>query len=97
MLMGRSSILYHALSVCPIALPPLRERPGDVAVLVEHLASQMAARVGRTLPRVSTRELRVLERHPWPGNVRELASLVAHAVRLGRLDLEPLPRLCPRV
>jgi transcriptional regulator with GAF, ATPase, and Fis domain len=74
--------LYFRLSVFPIVVPPLRERPGDVGPLVEHFLRQMCARLGRPRLAMPGRDLRALERHPWPGNVRELASAVERAVIL---------------
>jgi two-component system response regulator HydG len=71
--------LFYRLQVMPIALPPLRERPGDVAALARHfLARRAPARRG---PRDFTpAALARLERHPWPGNVRELENVVQHAL-----------------
>ena len=86
--------LYFRLSVFPIQVPPLRERPGDVARLVEHFLHAACARLGRPRFTVTSRDLRALERHPWPGNVRELASAVERAVILardGRLRFELAP------
>jgi transcriptional regulator with GAF, ATPase, and Fis domain len=83
--------LYFRLSVFPIRVPPLRDRPGDVAPLVEHFLGIACARLGRPRLVATARDLRVLERHPWPGNVRELASAVERAVVLahdGRLRFE---------
>jgi transcriptional regulator with GAF, ATPase, and Fis domain len=74
--------LYFRLSVFPIVVPPLRERPSDVAPLVEHFLGRSCARLGRPRLAIGSRDLRALERHPWPGNVRELAATVEHAVIL---------------
>jgi transcriptional regulator with GAF, ATPase, and Fis domain len=74
--------LYFRLSVFSIVVPPLRERPSDVAPLVEHFLRQSCARLGRPRLAIGSRDLRALERHPWPGNVRELAATVERAVLL---------------
>ncbi len=63
--------LYYRLMVCPVELPALRERKGDVAVLFEHFWQKR----GESRP-VESELLRQLERYPWPGNVRELENLV---------------------
>jgi sigma-54 specific flagellar transcriptional regulator A len=63
--------LYYRLLVCPVELPPLRERPQDVAALFEHFW-----RVRGEQRPVEPALLRLLEEHPWPGNVRELENLV---------------------
>jgi transcriptional regulator with GAF, ATPase, and Fis domain len=83
--------LFFRLSVFPIVVPPLRERPADVAALVDHFVGAACARLGRPRPAVPSRVLRALERHAWPGNVRELASVVERGVILatdGRLRVE---------
>jgi DNA-binding NtrC family response regulator len=76
--------------VFTITVPPLRERPADVAPLAAHHAARAAERLGRSAPRLASRELRVLERYPWPGNVRELVAVVERSVIAGRWDVEPL-------
>jgi len=86
--------LYFRLSVFPIVVPPLRDRPADVAPLAEHFLRGACARLGRPALRFSARDLRALERYPWPGNVRELASVVERAAILGRdgrprIELDP--------
>jgi len=63
--------LYYRLHVCPVHLPPLRERPGDIAPLFQHFWK----RHGETRP-VTSAVMRQLERYDWPGNVRELENLV---------------------
>ena len=68
--------LFFRLNVIPIHLPPLRERPGDVPMLVRHFSSLYRARTGRAAPAWSDDALAVMERHRWPGNVRELANVV---------------------
>lgn len=68
--------LYYRLNVVPIFLPPLRERPGDVALLatafLEHFARQMSVPVGG----FSQEAMRQLEAYAWPGNVRELRNII---------------------
>jgi sigma-54 dependent transcriptional regulator, flagellar regulatory protein len=65
------SDLYYRLHVCPVELPPVRERPGDVRPLFEHFWSQRGEK------RVVAPEvMRCLEAYAWPGNVRELENLV---------------------
>jgi sigma-54 specific flagellar transcriptional regulator A len=63
--------LYYRLLVCPIEVPPLRARRGDVA----HLFAHFWAALGEKRP-VEPAVIRSLEEHPWPGNVRELENLV---------------------
>jgi len=77
--------LYYRLNVIPIALPPLRDRAGDIPELAEYFAGLYAApgALG-TQTRLSRELLARLEEHAWPGNVRELANFVRRAVALSR-------------
>ena len=70
--------LWYRLNVFPIALPPLRERAGDINLLSEHFLSELNATDGTT-KRWSTPALKTLEQYWWPGNVRELKNLVHRA------------------
>jgi transcriptional regulator with GAF, ATPase, and Fis domain len=70
------------VSVFALALPPLRERPEDVAPLVAHFLRAAGARLGRSDLAASVRDVRALARAPWPGNVRELASTVERSALL---------------
>jgi formate hydrogenlyase transcriptional activator len=81
------SDLYYRLSVFPIRLPPLRERPEDIAPLVAHLATKHGTRFGRSISRIDRRSLKRLESYAWPGNVRELENVVERAVILSRAGI----------
>jgi formate hydrogenlyase transcriptional activator len=74
--------LFYRLSVFPISLPPLRERPEDVRLLVEHFAMDCAARMRKRITAISEEFMAALVRHSWPGNVRELQNLVERSVIL---------------
>jgi len=78
------SDLYYRLNVFPVHVPPLRERPEDVAPLVAALVARHAERLGRTVTRIDARTLRRLSSHSWPGNVRELENVVERALILSR-------------
>jgi len=67
--------LWFRLNVLPIHIPPLRERPEDVAPLVRHFASRCAARLGRPV-KFDAGTIPLFVAYPWPGNVRELANVV---------------------
>jgi len=85
--------LYYRLSVFPIAIPPLRERPEDVPTLVWSIAKELGEKMGRRVESIPKAVIERLQRHAWPGNVRELRNLVERALILcqGRsLDI-PLP------
>jgi formate hydrogenlyase transcriptional activator len=85
--------LYYRLHVFPIAIPPLRERPEDIEVLVAYFVDQFALRMNRHIDVIPDETLDALRRHPWPGNVRELENVIQRAVILstsGRLTLPPI-------
>lgn len=89
----RADLMYR-LRVIPIFLPALRERPGDVPLLVEKLIVEMNATNRRTIASVSEAALEALVRYPFPGNVRELRNVLAYAYVIGdgpRLELSHLP------
>jgi DNA-binding NtrC family response regulator len=75
--------LYYRLNVVPIVLPPLRERPGDVAILLDHFLRMYCAANNIPLKRLDSDALEILEEHHWPGNVRELENLVQRLVIMG--------------
>jgi formate hydrogenlyase transcriptional activator len=74
--------LFYRLSVFPIALPALRERPEDIRSLVQHFATDYAARMGKRITRISDDFMAALAHHSWPGNVRELQNFIERSVIL---------------
>jgi two-component system, NtrC family, nitrogen regulation response regulator NtrX len=68
--------LFFRLHVIPLHLAPLRERPGDVPLLVEHFLRRNQRRHGLKPPRLTPPAMEALARHSWPGNVRELANIL---------------------
>jgi transcriptional regulator with GAF, ATPase, and Fis domain len=74
--------LYYRLAVVRVSLPPLRERPDDIPVLVEHFRQQIT-RQGRDAPAIPDRTMKQLLTQAWPGNVRELRNAVARALSMG--------------
>ncbi len=83
--------LRFRLEVIAIPVPALRERDGDIPLLVEQLLRQLAT--GRTPPRLTRAALRALGQHRWPGNVRELENALARGIAMGGdvIDLGDLP------
>jgi DNA-binding NtrC family response regulator len=75
--------LYYRINVVPIVLPPLRERPGDVAILLDHFLRMYCGANSVPLKRLDSDALEILEEHDWPGNVRELENLVQRLVIMG--------------
>ncbi len=72
--------LYYRINVFPMHLPPLRERPEDIALLVHHFVQKYRARLGRQVEGVSAGALARLAAYPFPGNVRELENKIHQAM-----------------
>jgi len=86
--------LYYRLAEIEVALPPLRDRPGDAVLIARHLLETYAREQGRQVVGLGADAVRAIERYPWPGNVRELqnrlkrAVLLAEGRRIGAADLD---------
>jgi transcriptional regulator with GAF, ATPase, and Fis domain len=96
--------LYYRLSVFPIRLPPLRERPEDIPALARYFAAHFAAKLRKDSESVTPAALRQLQGYDWPGNVRELQNVMERAVILSEgptidaaaiLMTTPSPRSVP--
>ncbi len=74
--------LFYRLNVIPIELPPLRERPGDVALLGRWFVSQLARELGKPDAFLAEAAIERLSRYPWPGNIRELRNTIERALIL---------------
>ncbi len=74
--------LYYRLSVVPVHLPPLRDRPEDIPLLAEHFLRIYAEKNRKPVAGFTPEAMDLLVRHPWPGNVRELQNAVERAVIL---------------
>jgi DNA-binding NtrC family response regulator len=84
------SDLYYRLYVVPLELPPLRNRPGDIPLLMKGLTDELATQYGMQPPRYNKAALKLLNSYSWPGNVRELKNFCERMLILfsGRL-IEP--------
>ncbi len=92
--------LFYRLSVFPIELPPLRDRPEDIRSLVHHFAMEYAARMNKRITAISEEFMTALACHSWPGNIRELQNLIERSVILstgavlsGTVPGGPLPEV----
>jgi two-component system response regulator FlrC len=74
--------LFYRLSVFPIPLPPLRERPSDIIPLAEHVLGQVTRRLGKRIVGFSPDAAATLTQYRWPGNIRELQNVVERAAIL---------------
>ena len=88
--------LYHRLSVILIKVPPLRERAGDIAELVEYFVAQIAAEQHTSPKRVDAEAMRALSAMPWSGNIRELRNVVERLMILSgeRVTAEDVKLYC---
>jgi transcriptional regulator with GAF, ATPase, and Fis domain len=82
----RDDLLYR-LNVFPIRVPPLRERPSDIGLLVKFFTTGLARKLGKPVHGFSTRSTERLQKYAWPGNVRELQNVVERAAILSRAPI----------
>jgi transcriptional regulator with GAF, ATPase, and Fis domain len=80
------SDLFYRLNVFPLQVPPLRERPDDIRLLVEYFTFRFAKRAGKKIKRIGEKTLRLLQSYDWPGNVRELQNVVERSVIVSDSD-----------
>jgi len=85
------SDLFYRLNVFPLHMPPLRDRPDDIAPLAAHFAARYSERFARPIARINARSLDVLKQHAWPGNVRELENVIERSVILSRNGILRVP------
>src|SRR5208283_1648001 len=76
------SDFYYRLNIFPILVPPLRERPEDIPLLVAHFTDKYARRMDKRISRIPTETMEALKRYHWPGNVRELQNFIERATIL---------------
>ncbi|MEW6333400.1 MAG: sigma-54 dependent transcriptional regulator [Thermodesulfobacteriota bacterium] len=74
--------LFFRINVIPVNLPPLRERKGDLPILIHHFLRKFSGEVGKEVRGLAPGAMAVLEKYPFPGNVRELENIIERAVVL---------------
>lgn len=88
--------LYYRLNVIPMELPPLREREGDLDLLVKHLVVKYGNLFGKTIYNIDEEVMDILKTYDWPGNIRELENVVEAMINLcdesGVLRKEVIPQ-----
>ena len=72
--------LWYRLNVFPITLPPLRQRSGDIPLLVNEFAKRFSKKIGRVITKIPDNTMEALKKYPWPGNIRELQNVIERAV-----------------
>jgi len=85
------SDLFYRLSVFPIDIPPLRERPDDIPPLVHHFVRKFSRAMGRSISSIPRSTMDALQRWHWPGNIRELQNVIERAVILSKGTALHLP------
>jgi two-component system response regulator AtoC len=92
----RDDLLYR-LNVISIHLPPLRERPEDISVLIEHFLQKHSKRLGISEKKLPPEVAKLLLEYPWPGNARELENCLERALVLSEGDTIQLSALPPYI
>jgi formate hydrogenlyase transcriptional activator len=72
--------LFYRLNVFPITIPPLRQRPEDIPLLVSHFIAKFNKKMGKKIASISKETMKALQEYSWPGNVRELESVIERAI-----------------
>ncbi|WXR60574.1 HPr family phosphocarrier protein [Peptostreptococcaceae bacterium AGR-M142] len=86
--------LYYRLNVIPINLPPLRNRSGDISLLVEHFNKKICKAENLNIKKITNDFLDILKSYNWPGNIRELENIMTRVITLSEgdsLDINTLP------
>jgi PAS domain S-box-containing protein len=92
--------LFYRLNVIRIEIPPLRERPEDIPLLIEHFLTKLNRKSGKQIKGISPEAMKILLNYPYPGNVRELQNILEHAVILCKgveIQSSHLPSYLPRL
>ncbi len=86
--------LFYRLNVVPLRIPPLRQRAGDIPLLVQHIIKKFNERLKKNITGIADDALAALEAHAWPGNIRELENVLERTIlfckgdRIERADLQ---------
>ena len=78
--------LFYRLNVVEVDLPPLRERKGDILLLVEHFLKEICKKNGRNVPLIEKDVIKLIQNYEWKGNIRELKNTVEHLIVLNSDD-----------
>lgn len=88
---------FFRISVIPIHLPPLRERPGDIPLLVNHFIRVLATKTQKSISGLTAEAMQAFTHYSWPGNIRELKSALEYAFTVADADQIDLAHIPPRV
>jgi transcriptional regulator with PAS, ATPase and Fis domain len=80
--------LYYRLNVVRLKIPPLRERPSDIPIIINELMYRINKELHTSIFTISARAVQLLQSYEWPGNVRELENILERAINLADMDHE---------
>ena len=85
--------LFYRLNVFPIVIPPLRDHPQDIPLLVRAVVKEFQKKLGKEIESIPMKTMQSLQSYSWPGNVRELRNVIEHAMIMsnGKILDVPLP------
>jgi len=89
--------LYYRLSTVTLVVPPLRDRPADIPLLIKHFLLRASAEAGRPIPDIEPQAMERLLRYHWPGNARELQNAIQRGVILARENTLTIKELPPKI
>ncbi|MGC8684942.1 MAG: sigma-54-dependent transcriptional regulator [bacterium] len=89
--------LYYRLNVITIEIPPLRERPEDIPLLVEHIIERVNIETGKSVKKISEDAMALLMQYKWPGNIRELKNVIERSVVLAKDNIITVNEIGPCV
>lgn len=87
--------LYYRLNVVPLELPPLRDREGDIDLLIDHFMATHSKALARLRPVLDTNTMTCLRNWHWPGNIRELSNMIEYLINVADPTLPVTPNLLP--
>ena len=79
-------VLYFRLNVIPLYIPPLRERPEDISMLVQHIIMKFSMAMGKAVTGIEADAMDVLLSYSWPGNIREVENVIEYAINMEQSD-----------
>lgn len=88
--------LYYRLNVISLDIPPLRDRNGDILLLIDYFCSKYAPELGKSVPKIDDKALNILKKFRWPGNVRELENVIQRLIVMSdsdKIEVTDLPSI----
>ena len=89
--------LFYRLNVVTISVPPLKDRPEDIPLLVEHFMTRASFNMGKQVTHVAPSCMKLMRAYPWPGNIRQLENTIERAVMFTQTKTVTIADLCPEL